>query len=105
MPEFSGWKFETTEFSDNEIAACTTWMLPHRDFHGLWESLHYENEIKSDLLSYCQTAMYIAGKKVDQKMVSWNKVILLHGPPGTGKTSLAQVNYFKNYIFFNLPGP
>ena len=66
-------------------------MLPHRDFHALWESLHYDSEIKNDLLNYCQTAMYIARMKVDQKMVSWNKVILLHGPPGTGKTSLAQV--------------
>lgn len=34
--------------------------------------------------------MNFADKGVDSNLISCNKVILLHGPPGTGKTSLCK---------------
>lgn len=90
---------ETLDGEEDDIAACTTWLMPHRDFHGLWESLHYDHAIKTDLIEYCNSAMYLSSKGVDQKIINWNKVILLHGPPGTGKTSLAQVRKIGLSIF------
>lgn len=34
--------------------------------------------------------MLMSDKGVDPNIISYNRVILLHGPPGTGKTSLCR---------------
>lgn len=42
------------------------------------------------LLRYSQSAMVFSDLRVNPNLVSWNRVVLLHGPPGTGKTSLCK---------------
>ncbi|KAJ8928793.1 hypothetical protein NQ314_018592 [Rhamnusium bicolor] len=42
------------------------------------------------LLKYAQTMVEFSDKGVDCNVISCNRVILLHGPPGTGKTSLCK---------------
>ncbi|KAM3872658.1 pachytene checkpoint protein 2 homolog [Diretmus argenteus] len=73
-----------------ELSAANHWLLPAAEFHGIWESLVYEDGIKSQLLDYVQTTIYFSDKNVDSNLISWNRVVLLHGPPGTGKTSLCK---------------
>lgn len=71
-------------------------LLPSDDFEGLWESLHFDPGIKQRLYSYATVALKIANlssqKAVDpaQSSLANNKLILVHGPPGTGKTTVCK---------------
>jgi len=78
------------EMEESDTPACQQWILPHKEFHGVWDSLIFDGEIKNDLLDYVSSTMLFSDKKVNSTIVSWNRVILLHGPPGTGKTSLCK---------------
>ncbi|XP_028986042.1 pachytene checkpoint protein 2 homolog [Betta splendens] len=75
---------------DEELSAANHWLLPAAEFHGIWESLEYESGVKTQLLDYVTTTIYFSDKNVDSNLISWNRVVLLHGPPGTGKTSLCK---------------
>ena len=66
------------------------WALPAREFAGLWDALVYDTQLKATLLRYAATALRFADAAVDPSLVAVNRVVLLHGPPGTGKTSLAK---------------
>ena len=53
-------------------------------------SLVYEGNIKSSLLDYIHTSLLFSDRGVDPNVIAMNRVVLLHGPPGTGKTSLCK---------------
>ncbi|CAM9221016.1 unnamed protein product, partial [Choristocarpus tenellus] len=75
---------------EEEIAACDQWILPSARLQGVWESLILEDGVKNRLLEYATSAMLFTDKGVSKNIISWNRVVLLHGPPGTGKTSLCK---------------
>ncbi|PFH52672.1 hypothetical protein AMATHDRAFT_74132 [Amanita thiersii Skay4041] len=64
--------------------------LPNRSWEGLWDSLIYADDIKSRLLDYIHATLVLSDANVDFNLITWNRVVLLHGPPGTGKTSLCR---------------
>ncbi|GET90102.1 ATPase-like protein [Leishmania tarentolae] len=70
--------------------------LPHVSLEGQWESLYYGEsetasiEFKRDIVSYVDTAMRFTIAGVNTNFVTWNRFVLFHGPPGTGKTSLCR---------------
>ncbi|KAL0870219.1 hypothetical protein ABMA27_006360 [Loxostege sticticalis] len=80
----------TDTASGDELAAADVWALPSEEFHGLWESLVYDSKLKEDTLRFAETAFEFSDRGVDSTVVGCNRVLLLHGPPGTGKTSLCR---------------
>ncbi|KAI0092756.1 P-loop containing nucleoside triphosphate hydrolase protein [Irpex rosettiformis] len=73
-----------------EVMAASVCELPSIGWEGLWESLIYSDDIKAKLLDYIYATVVFSDAEVDFNVVSWNRVVLLHGPPGTGKTSLCR---------------
>lgn len=64
---------ETIQQDGDEIQVANHWLLPTRDFHGMWESLIYEDDLKHDLLSFMQTTMLFSRKKVNTNLIACNR--------------------------------
>lgn len=80
----------TMEDGTEVTCAANHCLLPNLEFHMLWESLVYDTTVKHQLLKCAETTMLFSQKGVNPTIINWNKVVLLHGPPGSGKTSLCK---------------
>jgi len=81
---------EICQEGEEEIPAAQHWLLPNVEFQGAWENLIYDTDIKSELVRFVSTSLLLSDRGVDAGIVTCNRVVLLHGPPGTGKTSLCK---------------
>eukprot|EP00743_Colponemidia_sp_Colp-15_P011866 GILK01013349.1.p1 GENE.GILK01013349.1~~GILK01013349.1.p1 ORF type:complete len:431 (+),score=74.91 GILK01013349.1:69-1361(+) len=81
---------EETAEGEEDLPAAQQWVLPAAEFDGLWDNLFFDSTIQNNLLEYAATGMLFSDKLVNTSVISWNRVVLLHGPPGTGKTSLCR---------------
>ncbi|EIN10675.1 AAA-domain-containing protein [Punctularia strigosozonata HHB-11173 SS5] len=75
---------------DSNVSAASVCTLPNKSWEGLWDNLIYSDDIKMSLLDYIYATVVLSDARVDFNIVTWNRVVLLHGPPGTGKTSLCR---------------
>jgi len=81
---------EDGDDGDDDCPSFKQYTLPSTDFHGLWESLYYDTEVKRRLLRYADSALLFGQLGVDSSLITSGRLVLLHGPPGTGKTSLCK---------------
>lgn len=65
-------------------------ILPCSEFDGIWDSLVIEEDLMARLLKYAALSKLLFQSKINTNLVSVNHVVLFHGPPGSGKTSLAK---------------
>lgn len=82
-----------TEEPDDVIYQNTTLYtllnLPHASLHGLHDSIILPPGVKDRLWSFVQTAKELARSGVDENTIASHHMVLLHSPPGCGKTSIA----------------
>ncbi|KAG9243387.1 P-loop containing nucleoside triphosphate hydrolase protein [Calycina marina] len=83
------YKLCTTNDDKDVIPQGETTYMPHINFNEIWDDLIFGTDIKGELIA-TMTNILRFSKRVSQKRAAMNPLILLHGPPGTGKTTLCQ---------------
>lgn len=84
---------QNTPQQDDEEGSLqfTTIQLPHKSLDGLWESLIYSDSMPASVLCSLTRMMSISNvPRLNPALICWHNLILFQGPPGSGKTTLAQ---------------
>ncbi|RDW77044.1 hypothetical protein BP6252_05097 [Coleophoma cylindrospora] len=77
---------------DDDLLQARVTPLPNVQFDGRWDQLAFETNIKEELIWIMENIFRFSrhGNEELSDRDDDNPVFLLHGPPGTGKTTLCQ---------------
>ena len=67
------------------VPAGLVYDLPHRSMDALWSNLFYPSSLKSKVMAHAAAAQMAANVGYDAEVIGCNRLVLLHGPPGTGQ--------------------
>lgn len=95
--EESPTKTRSISFNDTDPETSTSSLytletFPSSPYTTLWDSLQFDSSVKSSILAYI-TAIFkfsLLGL-TEQNEISFNRILLLHGPPGTGNKDLFDI--------------
>ncbi|KAI9739754.1 MAG: hypothetical protein M1834_006474 [Cirrosporium novae-zelandiae] len=76
--------------SGTDIPQARVMELPSQDLDKIWDSLIYDTPIPNLLLRFVTRMMKLSSRISDIRPLAWNRLILLYGSPGCGKTSLCR---------------
>ncbi|KAI8913468.1 pachytene checkpoint protein 2 [Gorgonomyces haynaldii] len=76
-------KFQDQSEREDHFQALS---LPCKELYELWDTLVIPQ--KYHLLEFIHSCLLFSDAGVNDQIVHCNRIVLLHGPPGTGKTSL-----------------
>lgn len=58
-----------------EVDGGVVWELPGERFEGLWESLEFEDGVKTALLAYIESGCLFSTLGVDDGLIGWNRYV------------------------------
>jgi hypothetical protein len=64
---------EDDDEGEEGVPSYRDWVLPNRDFHGMWDCLYYDTHIKKRLLNYAASALVFSEAGVNPQLISWNR--------------------------------
>lgn len=71
------------------VPAGLVFDLPHASMDNLWSNLFYPAALKSKVMAHAGAALMASQSGYDADVIGCNRLVLLHGPPGTGQDSSA----------------
>lgn len=88
----------SVRISKQTLSLTKVTLLPSKELENCWESLFFDNDIKQKMFSYATIALKVAtlsrekaNSNIDSSNIfSNNKLLIVHGPPGTGKTTVCK---------------
>ncbi|KAM3415060.1 hypothetical protein BST61_g10195 [Cercospora zeina] len=76
---------------DDEGSQARIVPLPHDALKDEWASLIYGERLPSQLLRYLSRMLVVMKQpSLNLSLFNWNRLCLLHGPPGSGKSTLCR---------------
>lgn len=84
-------RISQSDRDDDEVPQARILSLPNVALKGEWDSLIYDEALPSQLLRYLARMLGVMKQPgLNLSTFNWNRLCLLHGPPGSGKSTLCR---------------